>query len=141
LKTRPRVKKNHINLNLTPVVEIISQVCMYVWLNFGWLFEFLTHGCCEATSVREFLWLLECGGCGAVKQWKMTSLLCAHCLAANRAFQNRKSGYSTRSFFWFGKRSTTNGKIHTVPFAKTTANCFNSFCHFHLISSVSRPCF
>ena len=86
---------NHINLNLTPVVEIIIQVCMYVWLNFGWLFEFLTHGCCEATSVREFLWLLECGGCGAVKQWKMTSLLCAHCLAANRAFQNRKSGYST----------------------------------------------
>jgi hypothetical protein len=24
------------------------------------------------------------------------------------------------------------------PFAKTTANCSNSFCHFHLISSVSR---
>jgi hypothetical protein len=24
------------------------------------------------------------------------------------------------------------------PFAKTTANCSNSFCHFDLISSVSR---
>jgi hypothetical protein len=23
--------------------------------------------------------------------------------------------------------------------AKTTANCSNSFCHFHLILSVSRP--
>jgi hypothetical protein len=31
--------------------------------------------------------LLECWGeCGAVKQWEMTSLLCAHCLPANRAF-------------------------------------------------------
>jgi hypothetical protein len=48
-------------------------------------------------------------------------------LPANRAFQNRKSGWSTRSFhwisgsfsfFWFWKRSTTNGwngKIRTVP--------------------------
>ena len=58
------------------------------------------------------------GEYGAVKQWEMTSLLCAHCLPANRAFQNRKSGWSTRSFFWFVKRSTTNGwngKIPTVP--------------------------
>jgi hypothetical protein len=23
--------------------------------------SFLTHGCCEATSVIESLWLLECG--------------------------------------------------------------------------------
>jgi hypothetical protein len=39
-------------------------------------------------------------------------------LPANRAFQNRNSGCSTRSFFWFGQRSTTNrrnGKIRTVP--------------------------
>ena len=27
---------------------------------------------------------------------------------------------------------------HGAQFAKTTANCFNSFCHFHLILSVSR---
>jgi hypothetical protein len=26
------------------------------------------------------------------KQWEMTSLLCAHCLPANRAFQKRKWG-------------------------------------------------
>ena len=61
-------------------------------------------------------WVL--GDCGAVKQWEMTSLLCAHSLPANRAFQNRKSGWSTRSFFWFGKRSTINGWngiIRTVP--------------------------
>jgi hypothetical protein len=30
-------------------------------------------------------------------------------------------------------------KFARYSFAKTTANCFNSFCHFHLISSVSRP--
>jgi hypothetical protein len=27
---------------------------------------------------------------------------------------------------------------HGARVAKTTANCSNSFCHFHLISSVSR---
>ena len=51
----------------------------------------------------------------------MTSLLWAHCLPANWAFQSRKSGWSTRSFFWFGKWSTTNGKIRTVPVCKN--NC------------------
>jgi hypothetical protein len=30
-------------------------------------------------------------------------------------------------------------KFARCLFAKTTENCFNSFCHFHLISSVSRP--
>jgi hypothetical protein len=30
-------------------------------------------------------------------------------------------------------------KFARRPFAKTTANCSISFCHFHLISSVSRP--
>ena len=30
-------------------------------------------------------------------------------------------------------------KFVRCSFAKTNANCFNSFCHFHLISSVSRP--
>jgi hypothetical protein len=34
---------------------------------------------------------------GAVKQLEMTSLLCAQCLPANRAFWNRKSGWSTLS--------------------------------------------
>jgi hypothetical protein len=28
---------------------------------------------------------------------------------------------------------------HGARFAKTSANCSNSFCHFHLIWSVSRP--
>jgi hypothetical protein len=30
-------------------------------------------------------------------------------------------------------------KFARCPFAKTNANCFNFLCHFHLISSVSRP--
>jgi hypothetical protein len=33
----------------------------------------------------------------------------------------------------------TEAKFARCPFAKTNANCFNSFCHFRLISSVSRP--
>jgi hypothetical protein len=74
----------------------------------------------------------------------MTGLLCAHCLPANRAFQKRKSGWSTRSFFSdLAKEARQMGEMakfaEGARFAKTTANCFNSFCHFHLISSVSRP--
>jgi hypothetical protein len=30
-------------------------------------------------------------------------------------------------------------KFARCSFAKITANCSNSFCHFHLISSISRP--
>jgi hypothetical protein len=30
-------------------------------------------------------------------------------------------------------------KFAQCSFAKTSANCSNYFCHFHLISSVSRP--
>jgi hypothetical protein len=47
----------------------------------------LTHGL--RSNICESLWLLECV---AVKQWEITSLLCADCLPANRAIQNRKSG-------------------------------------------------
>jgi hypothetical protein len=32
-------------------------------------------------------------------------LLCAHCLPANRSFQNWKSGWSTRSFFLIWKKN------------------------------------
>jgi hypothetical protein len=64
-------------------------------------------------------------------------------LFSNRTFQNRKSGWSTRSFFWFDKWSNDKWvkwqNSHGARFAKTTANCSNSFCHFHLILSVSRP--
>ena len=63
------------------------------------------------SNICESLWLLECG---AVKQWEMTSLLPAHSLAANRAFQNQKSGWK----IW---------------------KCFNYLRHFDLISSVSWP--
>jgi hypothetical protein len=56
----------------------------------------------------------------------MTSLLCAHCLPANRAFQNRKSGWSNAFVLsdWAligNERSTTNEKIRTVLVFKN--NC------------------
>jgi hypothetical protein len=73
------------------------------------------------------LWLLECG---AVKQWEMTSLLCAHCCLRIRPFRTRNRA---------GARVRSMAKFTRCPFAKATANCPNSFCHFHLISSVSRP--
>jgi hypothetical protein len=37
------------------------------------------------------------------------------------------------------KQARQMAKFTRCSCAKTTANCFNSFCHFHLISSVSRP--
>jgi hypothetical protein len=86
---------------------------------------FLTHGCCKATLV-SLCGYLSVGQ--LIKQWQMTSMLGAHSLLVNRTFQNLKSGWSA-----------TNGKICTMLVCKKTANCFNSFCHFHLISSVSRP--
>jgi hypothetical protein len=70
---------------------------------------------------------------------QLISLLCTHCLPANRAFQNQKSGWSTRSFFCLAKEARHMAKFAQCSFAKTTANCSNSFCHFHLISSMSRP--
>ena len=37
------------------------------------------------------------------------------------------------------KAARQMAKFARFPFPKTTANCSNSFCHFHLTSSVSRP--
>ena len=67
------------------------------------------------------------------------SLSCAHSFPASRAFQNWKSGWSTRLFFDLAKEVRQMAKFARCPFAKTTVNCSNSFCHFHLISSVSQP--
>ena len=58
----------------------------------------------------------------------MTSLLGPHSLAANGPFRTRNRA---------GARQMA--KFARCSFAKTTANCFNSFCYFHFISSVSRP--
>jgi hypothetical protein len=69
----------------------------------------------------------------------MTSLLCPHCLPANRAFQNWKSGWRTLRSFDLAKGVLRQiAKFARCPFA-TTANCSNSFCQFHFISSVIRP--
>jgi hypothetical protein len=37
------------------------------------------------------------------------------------------------------KEARQMAKFARCSFEKTTANCCNSFCHFHLISPVSRP--
>ena len=68
---------------------------------------FLTHGCCKAISVSL---------CGYLSVGQLNRMrndqprLPAHSLAANRAFQNQKSGWST-----------TNGKICTLLVCKN--NC------------------
>jgi hypothetical protein len=51
---------------------------------------FLTHRCCKAISVSFCSYLTV----GQLNN-EMTSLLPAHSLAENRAFQNQKSGWST----------------------------------------------
>ena len=48
------------------------------------------------------------------------------------------AGARVRSFD-LAKEARQMAKFARCPFAKTTTNCSNSFCHFHLISSVSRP--
>ena len=70
---------------------------------------FLTHGCCKAISVSL---------CGYLSVGQLN---------------NEK--WPTRNRV--GARQMA--KFARYSFAKTTANCSNSFCHFHLISSVSRP--
>ena len=80
------------------------------------------QGVCRGTVRGGYL------SVGAVKQREMTNLLCAHFLPANRIFQNRKSGWSTRSFvFYLAKESRQmgeirNGKIRTMP-----AVCKNNY--------------
>jgi hypothetical protein len=69
---------------------------------------------CESLLLLNWVW----GECGAVKQWEMTSLLCAHCLPASRA----------------GAVCLSEPEIGL----EHTKACSNSFCHFHLILSVSR---
>ena len=63
------------------------------------------------------------GECGAVKQWEITSLLCAYCLPANRAFQTfRRAGARVRSFD-LAKEARQIGELansHGAQFAKKT---------------------
>ena len=62
-------------------------------------------------------------------------------LPANRAFQNQKSGWSTRSFFclliWQKKHDKWQNS-HGARLQKQLQTAL-ILCHFHLISSVSRP--
>ena len=62
-------------------------------------------------------------------------------MPANRAFQNRKSEHTFVVLIWQMKHDkwVKWQILHGARFAKTTANCSNSFYHFHLILSVSRP--
>ena len=49
-----------------------------------------------------------------------------------------RAGARVRSFD-LAKEARQMAKFKRCPFTKTIANCSNSFCHFYLISSVSRP--
>ena len=60
----------------------------------------------------------------------MTSLLGAHSLATKSGLSEPEIGL---------EHNKKKAKFARCSFAKTTANCFNCFCHFYLISSVSRP--
>jgi hypothetical protein len=77
---------------------------------------FLTHRCCKAISV-SFCSYLSVGQLNN----EMTSLLPAHSLAENRAFQNQKSGWST-----------TNRKICTVLFCKNNCKLLSFFLSLSL---------
>jgi len=101
----------------------------YSWVIFGVVLYFCNHNLNWSSNyvfifdsrmlrsnICESLWLLECG---AVKQWEMTSLLCAHILPANRAFQNRKSGWSTcicarRRLYVKERLLTINGEFFSL---------------------------
>ena len=63
------------------------------------------------------------------------------CLRIGPFITGNRAGARVRSFDLAigNKRSTTMTTFSRRPFAKTTANCSNSFCHFHLISSASWP--
>ena len=70
-------------------------------------------------NIFESLWLLECG---AVKQLEMASMLCAHCLPANRAFRTgNRAGARVHSFDCYGKEARQMAKFARCPFCKN--NC------------------
>jgi hypothetical protein len=71
----------------------------------------------------------------------MTSLLCAHCLPVGYSEPEIGLEYAFILLIWQMKHDkwVKWQNSHGARFAKATANCSNSFCHFHLILSVSRP--
>jgi hypothetical protein len=87
------------------------------------------------TTICESLWLLECG---AVKQWEMTYFAHTVCLQTWPFRTGNQAGACVLSFD-LAKEARQLATFGWCPFAKTTANCSNSFSHFHLISSMSRP--
>ncbi len=54
------------------------------------------------------------------------------------SFRTANRSGSRFSSFDLEKKARQMAKFARCPFAKTTANCSNSFRHFHLISSVNR---
>jgi hypothetical protein len=67
--------------------------------------------------------------------------LCALFACESGPFRTgNRAGAHVRSFLWQKKddKWVEWQNLHDSQFAKTTANCSNSFCHFHLILSV-RP--
>jgi hypothetical protein len=102
--------------------------------------RFLTHGCCKATSASLCGYLnegqLNNGNDHACRQ------LCTHSLPANRSGLSEPEIDLEHAFVLLIspiKETRQMAKFARCSFAKITANCSNSFCHFHLISSMSRP--
>ena len=88
------------------------------------------------SNICECVWLLECG---AVKQWEWTACMRRTvCLRIGLFRTGNRAGARVHSFD-LTKEARKMAKFARCPFAKTTANCFNSSCHFHLISSMSQP--
>jgi hypothetical protein len=96
------------------------------------------------SNICESLSLLECGV--SVRQlnngnWQACFARTV-CLRIGPLRTGNRAGARVRSFD-LANEARQMGEMakrsHGARFAKTTANCSNSFCHFHLISSVSRP--
>jgi hypothetical protein len=104
-----------------------------------------THNCGhhEDAGVECLTGIIKCR---TVKQWEMTSLHALFacfartvCLRIGPFKTGNRTGARVR--YWQTKHSewVKWQNSHSARFAKTTENCSNSFCHVHLIFSVSRP--
>ena len=92
-------------------------------------------GCWEATSVSLCRYL----SVGQLNNGKWPACFARTvCMRIGPFRTGNRAGARVRSFD-LAKEARQMAKFKRCPFTKTIANCSNSFCHFHLISSVSRP--
>ena len=97
-------------------------------------FPFFDSRMLQSNTCESLCGLLECG---AVKQREWPACFARTvCLRIGPFRTGNRAGTCVRSFNFAKARQMA--KFARCPFAKTITNCSNSFCHFHLISSVSR---